>query len=158
MGYSDNPQFEQAQEISNYCIEQYLSGQIDEVILIYNKCKNSMEQIVKQVNLLPCNSNLSDIQDSGEDNPYIQEVVFEPSANQVLEELIPTYVRTIVFNALLDSAAGEQVARRVAMQAATDNADEMVESLTRLYNSVRQGAITTELNEIVGGADALKSE
>lgn len=155
---SDNPQYEQAQEIANYCIEQYLDGQIDEVYLIYNKCKNSMEQVVNVVKLLPCQKDLSNLLVSDKDDDYIKEILFEPNANAVLESLIPTYIKTVVFNALLDSAAGEQVARRVAMQAATDNADEMVETLTRLYNSVRQGAITTELNEIVGGADALSEQ
>ena len=88
----------------------------------------------------------------------LPEIVYEPDTVSVLEGLIPTYIRTVIFNALLDSAAGEQVARRVAMQNATDNADEMTETLTRLYNSVRQGAITTELNEIVGGAEALAAD
>ena len=70
--------------------------------------------------------------------------------------LLPAYVRTMVYHALIDSAAGEQGARRNAMKAATDNANEMVETLTRLYNRVRQGAITTEITEIVGGAAALE--
>ena len=74
----------------------------------------------------------------------------------MLDSLLPAYVRTTVYHALIDSAAGEQAARRSAMKSATDNANEMVDTLTRIYNRVRQGAITTEINEIVGGAAALE--
>lgn len=160
VGSSDNPQFEQAEEIGNFCIDGYKAGDIDEVVLIYNKCKNSMEQTVEEVQVLPCDDKALaalDNETSANDDDFEKEILYEPNTNDVLEGLIPTYIRTLIFNALLDSAAGEQVARRVAMQAATDNADEMIDTLTRLYNSVRQGAITTELNEIVGGADALSS-
>jgi F-type H+-transporting ATPase subunit gamma len=81
---------------------------------------------------------------------------YEPSASAVLEELIPSYVETRIFHALLDSAAGEQGARRKAMKNATDNASDILVTLTRVYNRVRQGAITTEITEIVGGAAALE--
>lgn len=84
------------------------------------------------------------------------EVVFEPEQESVLWTLLPAYMRTMFYATLIDSAAGEQGARRNAMKAATDNANEMQTNLTRLYNRVRQGAITTELNEIVGGAAALE--
>jgi F-type H+-transporting ATPase subunit gamma len=83
---------------------------------------------------------------------------YEPSRVAVLEALVPSYIETRVFHALLDSAAGEQGARRKAMKSATDNAVEMVTTLTRIYNRVRQGAITTEITEIVGGAAALEEE
>jgi F-type H+-transporting ATPase subunit gamma len=83
---------------------------------------------------------------------------YEPSASTVLEALLPSYIETRVFHALLDSAAGEQGARRKAMKSATDNATDMVTTLTRVYNRARQGAITTEITEIVGGAAALEEE
>jgi len=83
---------------------------------------------------------------------------FEPSPSAVLDELLPVYVETRIYHALLDSAAGEQGARRKAMKSATDNATEMVTTLTRVYNRARQGAITTEITEIVGGAAALEEE
>jgi F-type H+-transporting ATPase subunit gamma len=83
---------------------------------------------------------------------------FEPSASAVLDVLLPSYVETRIYHALLDSAAGEQGARRKAMKSATDNATEMVTTLTRVYNRARQGAITTEITEIVGGAAALEEE
>ncbi|MCL1891385.1 MAG: F0F1 ATP synthase subunit gamma [Coriobacteriia bacterium] len=83
---------------------------------------------------------------------------YEPSVDEVLDALLPSYVETRIFHALLDSAAGEQGARRKAMKSATDNATEMVSTLTRVYNRARQGAITTEITEIVGGAAALEEE
>lgn len=160
---SQNPQFEQAEEIGNFCIESFLDCSIDKVIVIYNKCKNSMEQTVEDTTVLPVSSEklnqmldaISKEEDKSHDK-FTKEIVYEPSIKEVLSSLIPVYVRTLIFDALVDSAAGEQVARRMAMQAATDNADEMIESLTRLFNSIRQESITTELNEIVGGADALE--
>ena len=81
---------------------------------------------------------------------------FDPSAEEVLGHLMPAYFRTVIFHALLDSAAAEHGARRRAMQSATDNAKEVLDSLARTYNRERQGAITTELNEIIGGASALE--
>ena len=94
-----------------------------------------------------------DEQAAGDPTP---EVVFEPEQESVRWTLLPAYMRTMFYATLIDSAAGEQGARRNAMKAATDNANEMQTNLTRLYNRVRQGAITTELNEIVGGAAALE--
>lgn len=158
VGTSDEPQFDQAEKIGNFCIDEYINKNIDEVFIVYNKCKNSIEQTVENKLILPIKDfNNFDLSEKDDNSEFLNEIVYEPDAKSVLESLIPTYVRTVIFNALLDSAAGEQVARRVAMQNATDNADEMNETLTRLYNSVRQGAITTELNEIVGGAEALNA-
>jgi len=84
------------------------------------------------------------------------EYLFEPTAAEVLEHLLPTYVETLVYRALMESAAAEQGARRTAMKSATDNASEMITTLTRSYNRARQAAITTEIAEIVGGAAALE--
>lgn len=84
------------------------------------------------------------------------EYQFSPSASQVLDSLMPAYIKTVIFHALLDSAAAEHGARRRAMQSATDNAENVLGALSRTYNRERQGAITTELNEIIGGAAALE--
>jgi len=92
--------------------------------------------------------------DDGVNSPY----EYEPYAEAVLDELLPAYVQTRIYHALLDSAAGEQGARRKAMKSATDNAEEMINTLLRVYNRARQGAITTEITEIVGGAAALEEE
>lgn len=151
VGTSENPQYSQAEKIGDYCVDNYLSGDIDEVVVLYNKCKNNIQQTLEDTIILPVQK--------GEDSEVTrEEVVYEPNKNVVLDGLIPLYVKTVIYNSLLDSAAGEQVARRIAMQNATDNADEMLENLTRIYNSVRQGSITTEINEIVGGADAAQQD
>ena len=97
---------------------------------------------------------LAQVQATIEENPY----EYAPSATAVLDVLLPDYVKTRIYHALLDSAAGEQGARRKAMKSATDNANEMISTLLRMYNRARQGAITTEITEIVGGAAALEDE
>lgn len=87
---------------------------------------------------------------------HYTEFTFDPSAQEVMSYLTPAYLRTVIYHALLDSAAAEHGARRRAMQSATDNAKEVLKTLSRTYNRVRQGSITTELNEIIGGASALE--
>lgn len=94
--------------------------------------------------------------DTANDTIRHGDIVFEPDEKSVLDRLLPAYVRSVIYHALIDSAAAEQGARRTAMKAATDNANEMVESLSRVYNRVRQGAITTQITEIVGGAAAME--
>ena len=89
---------------------------------------------------------------------HYTEFEFEPSAREVLGYLMPAYIRTVLYHALLDSAAAEHGARRRAMQSATDNAKEVIATLSRTYNRERQGSITTELNEIIGGASALEDK
>lgn len=160
VGRSENPSFKQAKEISDYITKQFVKGNIDKVNIIYNKCKNSLEQEQESETLLPFNfNNDKEAQDENNNNQnnkeYQSEFVFEPSEEYIISKLIPMYIRCYIYNKLIDSACGEQVARRVAMQAATDSANDMIETLTRQYNTLRQGAITTELTEIVGGADAL---
>jgi F-type H+-transporting ATPase subunit gamma len=108
-------------------------------------------------------ANISQARQSAAVNARVNEALtgefdFEPSPSAVLDALLPAYVETRIYHALLDSAAGEQGARRKAMKSATDNASEMVSTLTRVYNRVRQGAITTEITEIVGGAAALEEQ
>ncbi len=144
-------------------MDNFSRENIDEVKIIYNRCKNSMEQVVTCTELLPVSREIleqryKDFNSNKKVNVHcIEDIIYEPNSAEFLNSLIPIYLKTIVFDALLHSSAGEQVARRLAMQSATDNANEIIESLTRLYNSVRQSAITTEINEIVGGAEALKN-
>ncbi len=166
---SADPTVDEAQTISMHAIEGYLADEFDQVIVVYNHAKNAAEQILREETLLPVDASAvateedySDVEDKGmqENGPEAVDasgdVIFEPSVEGVLERLLPAYIKTMVYHALVDSAAGEQGARRTAMQSATDNANEMVETLQRVYNRVRQGAITTEINEIVGGAAALE--
>lgn len=157
---SADPTLEEASSIAAYAINGYENGELDEVIVVYNHSKNAAEQQLRDEMVLPIDSEALLASDAekgeGEKGALEGDVVFEPDASGVLDRLLPAYVRTTLYHALIDSAAGEQGARRSAMKSATDNANEMVGTLTRLYNRVRQGAITTEISEIVGGAAALE--
>lgn len=156
---SADPTMEEAAQISAYAIDGYAKGEIDEVYLVYNHAKNAAEQQLRQQIVLPVDTSVLDKNTEAVEADQTRlegDTIFEPSAEAVLDHLLPSYVRTTIYQALIDSAAAEQGARRNAMMSATDNATEMVETLTRLYNRVRQGAITTEISEIVGGAAALE--
>lgn len=154
-GLSADPTVDEASSIAAYAIDSYTKGEIDEVIIVYNHAKNAAEQQLRQETVLPIDT--AAFGGEGDENEVVDnDVIFEPNVNGVLDSLLPAYVRTVLYHALIDSAAAEQSARRTAMMSATDNATEMVESLTRMYNRVRQGAITTEITEIVGGAAALE--
>ena len=156
---SADPTVEEASSIAAYAIDGYTKGELDEVYHVYNHAKNAAEQVLRRELVLPVDTSAisSDAPSAQAENAALSgDVVFEPSAEGVLDRLLPAYVRTTIYHGLIDSAAAEQAARRSAMKSATDNANEMVETLTRLYNRVRQGAITTEISEIVGGAAALE--
>lgn len=167
---SADPTYEEAAEISQYTGDGYHYGRNDEVILIFNHAKNNAEQTLIQQQVLPVDltpyADILGLKPKEEDVfDYFREkdleslpgdIHFEPDAETCLFELMKAYLRNTYYYALIDSAAAEQGARRSAMKSATDNANEMVETLTRLYNRVRQGAITTEITEIVGGAAALE--
>ena len=159
---SADPTVEEASDIAALAVESYSNGDVDEVVLVYNHAKNPVEQVLRVETVLPIDTTAftKDEQeaDKAETTEEVLEgdVIFEPSPEGVLDRLLPAYVRTVLYHALIDSAAAEQAARRSAMMSATDNATEMIELLTRLYNRVRQGAITTEISEIVGGAAALE--
>lgn len=161
-GLSADPTVEEASEVTAYAIDGYAKGELDEVIVVYNHAKNAAEQQVREEMLLPVDTEKFSSAKAGEskgeggEQQLDGDVIFEPSPEGVLDQLLPAYVRTTIYHALIDSAAAEQGARRNAMMSATDNASEMVETLSRLYNRVRQGAITTEISEIVGGAAALE--
>ncbi len=155
---SADPTVDEASSIAAYAIGGYEAGALDEVYLIYNHAKNAGEQVLRTELVLPVDTGVlrGDAKGAeGEKNVSLG-VEFEPSAESVLNGLLPAYVRTTLYHGLIDSAAAEQGARRTAMKSATDNANEMVQTLTRVYNRVRQGAITTEITEIVGGAAALE--
>jgi len=159
VGHSGEPSYEDAREIANLVISQYSEAEIDEVALIYNHFINVATQRPEVTVLLPVSAESivgekKDVYED-EDESY-KKWIFEPSAKSVLKTLLPKYVEVLIFQALLESAASEHGARRVAMKAASDNASNMIVTLTRSYNRARQAAITTEISEIVGGAEALK--
>ncbi|NGM17581.1 ATP synthase F1 subunit gamma [Xiamenia xianingshaonis] len=162
-GLSADPTVEEAASVAAYAIDGYTQGDIDEVIVVYNHAKNAAEQTLREEVVLPVDTDALEAElaadgvvEEAAEQKLEGDVIFEPNAAAVLDRLLPSYVRTTLYHALIDSAAAEQGARRNAMMSATDNATEMVETLTRLYNRVRQGAITTEISEIVGGAAALE--
>ncbi len=169
-GHSADPKYMIAQELMYYIYDNYTANNIDEVIIIHNHAKNAAEQKLIERQILPVTEDSYaellgivkkevDIYLQFRKNPDQKipgDVDFVPDSEGVMTWLMREYIRDSCFYALLDSAAGEQGARRNAMKSATDNANEMISTLTRIYNRARQGAITTEINEIVGGAAALE--
>ncbi|WP_308581417.1 ATP synthase F1 subunit gamma [uncultured Parolsenella sp.] len=163
-GTSSEPTMDQADQIATYVMDSYAKGSIDRVELVYWHAKNRVEQTLVNEQLLPINPDAFKMPNEPR-NPEAMSTLehdlnspfeFEPSASEVLGYLIPAYVRTVIFHAMLDSAAAEHGARRRAMHSATENAEDVITNLSRTYNRVRQGSITTELNEIIGGASALE--
>jgi F-type H+-transporting ATPase subunit gamma len=146
-----NLSFANAAEITENVIQLFLERKYDKVVVVYNSFVNASSQDVKAEQLLPIVATVSE--DSAVTNDYI----FEPSKSEIVEELIPKSLKTQFFKALLDSHASEHGARMTAMHKATDNAKELKRSLTLSYNKARQAAITNEILEIVGGAEALNN-
>ena len=150
-GFSDNPTFENAKEVS-FALAQEFLGDSDEIHIVYTTFKSMITQQPIAGRMLPMVLD-GVVKPEG----LLPEYEFEPNPTEVLNSLLPRYVEARVFNAMLQSAASEHAARRRAMKSATDNADELIKSLTRLANAARQAEITQEISEIVGGADALAS-
>jgi F-type H+-transporting ATPase subunit gamma len=158
-GFSDNPKFEVAREIGQRITDDFIkdhdAGGVDEVHVVFTRFVSMVTQEPDVIRLLP----LEVVE--GDDTPDSDEVLplyeFEPSADQVLDALLPKYVQSRLFNALLQSAASELAARQRAMKSATDNAEELIRKYTRLANQSRQAEITQEISEIVGGVEALAS-
>lgn len=154
---SADPTLGQAREISTYARTEFLAENVDEVVVFYNHARNAADQDLREEVVLPIAADALAATEVEEESHAAQATPeFEPSAEAVLDNLLPAYVETAVYHALIDSAAAEQGARRKAMKSATDNATAMVASLDLLYNRIRQSAITTEITEIVGGAAALE--
>ncbi|HVQ89021.1 MAG TPA: F0F1 ATP synthase subunit gamma [Actinomycetes bacterium] len=160
-GISDQPTYEAASEIADAILERFLQptseGGADEIHIVYTHFVNMVTQQVRVRRILPLEVVEEKTERIEAKQTFEPLYEFEPSAEAVLDALLPKYVRTIVYSALLESAAAEHAARRRAMKAATDNADELIKSLTRQANAARQAEITQEISEIVGGADALSS-
>jgi F-type H+-transporting ATPase subunit gamma len=153
--FSDTPRNANAAEITQALIDAYLQpaqdGGVDEIHVIYTEFVSMLTQQPVVRRLLPL-----EIEEAGEaPSGPLPSYEFEPSADEVLSELLPWYVESRLFHALLESAASEIAARRRAMKSATDNANELIEQLTRDANKARQAEITQEISEIVGGANAL---
>jgi F-type H+-transporting ATPase subunit gamma len=137
------------QEITRFLSESYERSEFDQVILFYTRFKSAILTIPTQAQLLPI-ENAESQEKSGMSALYI----FEPSAEELMQKLLPKYLQNQIYLALVQAAASEQGSRMVSMRNATDNADEMIRSLTLNYNKVRQASITREILEVVAGADA----
>ena len=158
-GHSDQPTYDVAKEIGSTLIDTFLAGQgegsegVHEVHVVYTQFRSMLIQEPHAVRLLP----LEVVE--GEEKPEPGDVLplyeFEPSAEAVLDGLLPQYVESRIFFALLQAAASELAARQKAMKSATDNADELIKKFTRIANQARQAGITQEISEIVGGVNAL---
>ncbi|MDP4826699.1 MAG: ATP synthase F1 subunit gamma [Flavobacteriales bacterium] len=145
----DNLTFEATSKIAQTLMDQFVAEDYDKVVLVYNQFKNAAVQIVQAEQMLPVVSQTES--ESTANNEYI----FEPSRAEIVERIIPNSLKIQLFKALLDSNASEQGARMTAMHKATDNASDLLRDLKLSYNKARQAAITNEILEIVGGAEAL---
>ncbi|MFD8594124.1 F0F1 ATP synthase subunit gamma [Kitasatospora sp. NPDC059646] len=157
-GFSDKPTYGDAKAVAADLIEAFTAetGGVDELHLVSTEFVSMLTQTAVDARLLPLKLDEVELSDkSPAKNQIFPLYDFEPSAEGVLDALLPRYVESRIYNALLQSAASEHAARRRAMKSATDNAGELIKSLTRLANSARQAEITQEISEIVGGANAL---
>jgi F-type H+-transporting ATPase subunit gamma len=150
-GFSDAPSYEKAREIGERIVADFSEGKIGSVKIVFTEFRSIMTQVAVVQDLLPLQA---EEVEGGTDLSATFE--FEPSPEGILDELLPMYVEVRIFQALLEAAASEHAARRRAMSAATENADDIIKNLTRVANQVRQSEITSEIADIVGGAEALR--
>ena len=146
----DNLNYENVSSIAQKIMDSFIDGSFDKVILVYNQFKNAATQIIKSEGFLPLENETSD------QNSEVNNYIYEPSEELVLKELIPKSLKIQLLKSIKDSIASEHGARMTAMHKATDNATELRDQLKLSYNKARQAAITNEILEIVGGAEALK--
>lgn len=151
---TSGPTIDHARQLTNFLTDLFIAGKADAVYLAYSKFHSAIRQTPEVVQLLPIEP--PSRQDGGDNGGFSKAYSFEPEPGALLEQLLPRYALTVVFQALLESTASEHGARMTAMTSATDNAGEMIRSLTLQANRQRQAAITKEILEIVGGAEALK--
>ncbi len=140
--------FDNTSRVAEGIMERFVQGDYDKVVLVYNQFKNAATQVIMAENFLP-------VQAAEDEESIVADYIFEPTKKEIVEQLIPKSLKTQLFKAVLDSHAAEHGARMTAMHKATDNASELKKDLTLTYNKARQAAITNEILEIVGGAEAL---
>lgn len=146
-GLGDEPSYNQAKEVAMEVVRLYEMGEADEVYVLYTEFVTAMTQRPAQLKLLPIE------QPAGKQS---KQYIFEPTAEEILNSLLPKYIETQIFRAILEGKASEQGARMTAMSSATDNAKDMIDKLSLAMNRARQAAITTEISEIVSGAASLE--
>ena len=149
----DNLNYEETVPFIKHLAEKYISGYYDKIEYVFNRFKNAALQELRVDQLIPLKPHPSE-ERPGQNNSF--HYIYEPSEKDIMNELVPKVIRINLYSALLDSYASEHGARMTAMHKATDNASELIKDLTLLYNKARQASITTEILEIVGGAEALK--
>ncbi|MCM2373710.1 ATP synthase F1 subunit gamma [Aporhodopirellula aestuarii] len=155
--FEDQPAYDEVEKIANDYLAQYITGKIDRLDVIYTKFISTSKQIPMIETLLPLGSLGGDAEGSGpgagsDENSQYE---FLPSAESILEEVVPTSFKVKLFKCFLDSAVSEQVARMIAMKGATESAGDMIKQLSMTYNRARQSQITGEIMEIIGGVEAL---
>jgi F-type H+-transporting ATPase subunit gamma len=153
--FEDKPRFEEVDELASRYLAHYINGKIDRVEVAYMKFLNAARQEPVVETLLPLTAVAPETRHA-QARPTPVEYEFLPDARTILEEILPVSFKVRLFKAFLDAAVSEQIARRVAMKAATENADDIIKKLTGQYNRARQSQITKELAEVIGGAEALK--
>ncbi|RIK80667.1 MAG: ATP synthase F1 subunit gamma [Planctomycetota bacterium] len=152
--FEDKPTYDEVELIANRYLEEYQSGRLDRLDVVYMKFISIAKQQVAIETLLPLGS-LGDAAEA--DSPQVQtQYEFLPSPKSILEEVVPSSFKVRLFKCFLDSAVSEQIARMVAMKSATENAGELIKQLSMEYNRARQGRITSELMDVIGGVEALK--
>ncbi len=158
-GFSDQPGYANAKEIGEHVVKLYASGAVDKVVLVYTRFITAGSQEVVLRPLVPLER---DVVQGGDGKPGTDgagaDYEYEPDPSAILDTLLPRYVEARIYAALLNAAASEHAFRQRAMKSATDNAEELIKSLSRIMNRARQHAITTEIMEIVGGAEALSGD
>jgi F-type H+-transporting ATPase subunit gamma len=152
-GISDTPQFADAEALGDRLVKEFIDGEVDEVRIAYTDFRTAGSQVATSTRILPV-SREEVAETKGEISPLYE---FEPEPAEILSLLLPRYVNTVIFACLLESSASEHAARRRAMKAATDSGEELVKVYTRIANRERQAEITSEIMEVVGGAEALRS-
>ena len=156
LGFTDRPTYEDAQGIAHRVGELFTNGEVDRVVLVYNTYVSALTQRVTEQDILPISR---DILETDEEERQIDtmrgDFIFEPEPEEILERLLPVYVETQIYRALLESTASEQGARMTAMRNASKNAGDLIDTLTLQMNRARQAEITQEILEVVGGAEAL---
>jgi F-type H+-transporting ATPase subunit gamma len=156
-GFSVEPTFADAEAVVEHLVGRFTAGELDRVVLVYNAFQSVLVQRVSEEQLLPIPRQVveEDEDGAGGEHEFTKALAFfEPDAKEFLERLLPTYLNTAVYRALLESAAAELAARRTAMNNASSNAGQLIDDLTLAMNRARQAAITQEILEVVAGADA----
>jgi F-type H+-transporting ATPase subunit gamma len=155
--FKDLPAFREAEELAEELMARFLAGEVDRVVVVATRYVSTSVQKPEVFQLLPIPALRADTPEAaGGKARRTVEFIFEPGPEEILKTLLPLSVKTAVYRTLVEAAASEQVARRVAMKLATDNAEEMIKLYTRNYNRQRQAGITRQITEIVSGADALE--